>query len=97
MQYLLSQDEMNARRDQDMLLAKVTNGQRIEDFHAGLTNVCKHVATTMIQTINVNGGGKSDRPHGCVHVKVADPRWQTQYCDGCQVAGICPQTKEWSK
>lgn len=99
MQYLLTQEEMDARITDQILLQKITgrSSASLSDYAEGLKNVCQHVATTMIQTVPVNGGGVSDRPHGCIHVKHVDPRWQTPYCDGCQVAGICPQPKEWSK
>lgn len=91
MQYLLDEAEMATIRSERQ------SAQRLPSLE-GLKNVCQHVAATMIQTVAVNGGGISDRPHGCIHVP--DPRgkgWQTQYCDNCQVAGICPQPKEYSK
>jgi len=91
MQYILSENEMEDVRIDRLRLEKMPSSE-------GLVNVVRHVATTMIQTVNVNGRGASNFPHGCIHVK--DPRgptWQTEYCDGCQVAGICPQPKEWSK
>jgi hypothetical protein len=89
MQYLLSEEEMAAIRADRQAIQKLPTLE-------GLENVCKHVATTMIQTMNVNGGGKSDRPHGCVHVK-DEHGYTAHYCDRCQMAGICPLPKEWSK
>lgn len=92
MQYLLSEEEMTAHRERNMLFAKLPQ-RTIADHIAGLVNVCQHVACTMIA---------ADRdgvtPHGCIHVPDdRGPQWQTHYCDHCPVSGICPQTKEWSK
>lgn len=97
MQYLLSEEEMAVIRDERMAISSKLRGD-VRSHVEALTNLCKHVATTMIQTQAVNGGGVSDRPHGCPHVP--DPRgsgWQTHYCDNCQVAGLCPLPKEYSK
>lgn len=97
MQYLLNAEEMFELREKEMAVAKLTNGKRIDDFVVALTNVCQSVATTMIPTATLNGFAVKDHPHGCIHVKMADQRRNIHYCDGCQVAGICPQPKAWSK
>jgi hypothetical protein len=98
MQYLLSEEEMAAVREERLAIAQKLPDRTIAGHLEGLTNVCRHVATTMIQTAPVNGGGVSYRPHGCIHVPdPRGPQWRTRYCDGCQVARICPQPKEYSK
>ncbi len=92
MQYLLSEEEMaEIRRER-------VRARDLPTLEA-LTNVVRHVATTRVTTVDLNGrGAGATQPHGCIHVP--DPRgrqYQTQYCDGCHVVGICPQDKDYSK
>lgn len=97
MKFLLDQEEMDAIRQERLTLAKLPGGA---DHMEGLANVCKYVATQMTENGNrlANGRKPAEHPHGCIHEP--DPRgsrWQTRYCDGCSVAGICPLSKEYSK
>jgi hypothetical protein len=91
MQYLLSEEEMTAIRNERTAKSKLPTLE-------GLINVVQHAACNMIDTRPPNGRKPETQPHGCIHVKdVRGPAYQTQYCDGCSMAGICPQFKEWSK
>ena len=87
MQYLLSHEEMNAFLKDQELLRKAPNPDILK-------NVCLHVATTMITTIDVNGyGANATEPHGCIHSKTV----RAWYCDKCPIESICPMEKDFSK
>ena len=100
MQYLLSEEEMQAIRDERVKLARIPcRGDLVE----ALSNVCKMVASTMIPTDRTalanrpyGDGSKSEhtKPLGCIH---DTPRKAYGYCDRCPVQGICPLPKEYSK
>lgn len=99
MQYLLTEEEMQAIRDERSAVLMNLPGRNIADHIVGLTNVCRHVATKMTETGEnlPNGRKPSEHPHGCIHVNRGYGLGQAVYCDRCPVAGICPQPKEWSK
>lgn len=87
MQYLLTEEEMEAIRQRRRI------AEKMPDIEA-LGNVCKHVADTMITTQDVNGyGAGATTPYGCIHS--TGPKYG--YCDRCPVRGICPLPKEFSK
>lgn len=91
MQYLLSEEEMAEINRERAAKSKLPTLE-------GLINVVQHVACNMIDTRPTNGRKPETQPHGCIHVKNArGPAYQTLYCDGCSMSGICPQFKEWSK
>ncbi|WP_380873655.1 hypothetical protein ACFB49_42950 [Sphingomonas sp. DBB INV C78] len=100
MQYLLTEEEMQAIRvDRDHLREAV--------FGDKLDVLVQHIACTMIETApprsTVWTGTSTpaypkDRPHGCIHYR--DPQTGNRtadYCDGCPVSDICRRYKEWSK
>lgn len=91
MQYLLSEDEMKAIREERIAAQKMPSLE-------ALINVVQHVACNMIDIRPPNGREPETRPHGCIHVR--DPRgksYQCLYCDNCSMARICPLGKDWSK
>lgn len=95
MQYILTEEEMQAIRDERAKLARIPcRGDLVE----ALSNVCKMVATTMIPTehsaFQRGPSPMGDRPYGCIHV---NPNQGYGYCDRCPVQGICPLPKEYSK
>jgi hypothetical protein len=91
MQYLLTEDEMEVIRRERSVVAKLPGMET-------LINVVRHIACNMVDTKPIKGGTPQTRPHGCIHVEdPRGPQWQVQYCDYCSVAGICPQSKNWSK
>lgn len=92
MQYILDQSEMDEIRDNQKRLLQLGG---LENHMIALTNVCRYVVTQMAEVGGnlANGRKPSDRPHGCIH----DSLNRARYCDRCPVAGICPQSKEWSK
>lgn len=101
MQYLLTEEEMQAIRDERASLERIPCGRR--DLHLALENVCKMVATTMIPTARTafqtealaSGNPPAPKqPYGCIHV---DRMNSYEYCDRCPVQGICPMPKEYSK
>lgn len=95
MQYLLTEEEMGRIRMREMDVRKLPDLEK-------LTLYVQHVATTMIPTAPqperqrpLNG---EQRPHGCIHVEdPRGPQYRVRYCDLCQVSGICPLPREWSK
>jgi hypothetical protein len=97
MQYLVDEAEMAAIRADRLKLAQLPGG--VEHLRA-LTEVCQLVATKMVEVpaADQDGIAPSLRAHGCPHVRDhRGERYQTRYCDRCPVAGVCPQTKYWSK
>lgn len=92
MQFLLTETEMEAIDDERRIVAEKLPGRSLANHLEALKNVCQGVATTMLKA------EPGARPHGCIHVPDERGRqWQTQYCDNCPVAGICPQPKDYSK
>lgn len=91
MQYLLSEDEMKAIRQEREEASKMPSME-------ALINAVQHIATNMIDIRPINGGEPHSQPHGCIHVRDSrGGRYQTLYCDGCSVARICPLGKDFSK
>lgn len=91
MQYILSEEEMAAIRNEREALRKIPCHSELV---IALENVCKMVASTMIPTEHTSRIGKRDKPYGCIHV---NPRESYGYCDKCPVQGICPLPKDYSK
>lgn len=92
MQYILSEEEMQAVRDDRAVLRQLPTLE-------AMTNFCQFVACEMIAP---HSG--LDRPHGCIHVVVDDATRASgaraanpRYCDLCSVRHACPQDKRWSK
>ncbi|WP_257556499.1 hypothetical protein [Sphingobium sp. CFD-2] len=92
MQYLLTEEEWGEIVELRMRAARFPTTE-------GLINVCRHVATQMAEVGRnlPNGRKPSDMPHLCIHGDIYGEGPKALYCNGCPVAGICPQPKEYSK
>lgn len=86
MQYIISQDELNADLQRRDKLRKLPSIEKLQEF-------CTFVAETMILT----EGWAKGRKHGCILAERARGE-PIGYCDDCPAKDVCPyDNKEWSK
>lgn len=82
MQYLLTQEEMDAQRKAADTLRRLPTVEKLQE-------VCALIADTMVLTT----GWAKGRVWGCILTTARE-----HYCDDCPVKDICPnQDKHWSK
>lgn len=82
MQYLLTEEEMDANRQRHAALERLPSVNKLQEF-------CTMVADSLIL---VHGWAKG-RAWGCILTTKPQP-----YCDGCPAQDICPYpSKNWSK
>lgn len=84
MQYILTQDELDAHRSQVADAKRLPSVKELQTF-------CSMVA----DTLPVAKGWYKGKAWGCILTKNKDKEW---YCDDCPAAKICPyQSKHWSQ
>lgn len=84
MQYVLSQEEMDATRQKASALDRLPSVEKLQEF-------CTFVADNLILTT----GWAKGRVWGCI---LSKPDRMCNYCDDCPAKGLCPyEYKEWSK
>lgn len=86
MQYLLTEQEYNALRQEQRLQARASQ----EELQAFCTQAAMHIPVVVEWRYD-----KTPRPWGCI----LGPREQDPgYCDRCPAKAVCPHPhKEWSK
>lgn len=84
MQYILTQEELDALKNKDREAEKLPSVKDLQKF-------CSMVA----DTLSVKSGWYKGRVWGCILTTRKSDEW---FCDDCPAVKVCPyEHKEWSK